>query len=106
MCILTMHAKKVIRLLHAHTHTGENLNPEVHGDSRMHIRLIDSDTHTLRLCRAGEATHYLSLSVKEEEVLCNVCRLSSEARERGSARERGGATPRESGGGCWEQLRS
>lgn len=51
-------------------------------------------------------TGILSLSVKEEEVLCSVCRLSSEARERGSARERGGATPRESGGGCWEQLRS
>lgn len=51
-------------------------------------------------------TGILSLSVKEEEVLCNVCRLSSEARERGSARESGGATPRESGGGCWEQLRS
>lgn len=59
-------------------------------------------------CSQGheEATHYLSLSVKEEEVLRNVCRLSSKARERGSARERGGAPPRERGAGCWEQLRS
>lgn len=55
---------------------------------------------------AGEATRYLSRSVKEDEALRNVCRLSSEARARGSARERGGAAPRERGAGCWEQLRS
>lgn len=44
-------------------------------------------------------TGILSRSVKEEEVLWSVCRLSSEASERGRASERGGATPRDSGGG-------
>lgn len=92
-------ACRVIRVpAHRQTHTEANLDAETHTWTQTH-------KHSRR-CGAVEATHYLSLSVKEEEVLCSVCLLSSEARERGRARERGGPTPRESGGGCWEQLRS
>lgn len=71
-----------------------------------HTRVRATGLCACRQGRAAEAAHYLSLSAKEDEALRNVCRLSSEARERGSARERGGAPPRERGAGCWEQLRS
>lgn len=96
MHILTVHAK--IRSLQTQK------QKQTKTQMCMHSRTLA--TAMLRLCGADGATHYLSLSLKEEVVLCSVCLLSSEARERGSARDRGGATPRESGGGCWEQLRS